>query len=66
MAILNKKGMELLEKIQDKYKFMNLFALEDTDVYAFCTRIKEAYKIGLCMDEEDIHFIDEVLERYSK
>ena len=63
MKILSVKGMELLGEIQDKYKFMNGFELEQHDVYEFCTRIKEAYHIGLGMDDEDIDFIEEVLEK---
>ena len=63
MKILSAKGMELLGEIQDKYKFMNGFELEQHDVYEFCTRIKEAYHIGLCMDDEDIDFIEEVLDK---
>lgn len=66
MVVLNAKGMELLGEIQDKYKFMNGFELERHDVYEFCTRIKEAYHIGLCMDDEDVDFIEEVLEKYCE
>ena len=63
MIILNPVGMERLGQIQDKYRFMNAFELEQGDVYEFCTRIREAYYIGLCMDDEDIQFIEKVLER---
>ena len=63
MIILNPVGMERLGQIQDKYRFMNAFELEQDDVYEFCTRIIEAYHIGLCMDDEDIQFIERVLEK---
>ena len=63
MAVLNTKGMEKLRQIQDKYKFMNAFELERQDVYEFCTRIKDAYHIGLCMEDEDVDFIENVLEK---
>ena len=66
MIRLNPVGMERLEQIQDKYRFMNAFELEQDDVYEFCTRIREAYHIGLCMDDEDIEFIEKVLERFCQ
>lgn len=66
MIILNPVGMERLGQIQDKYRFMNAFELEQDDVYEFCTRIREAYHIGLCIDDEDIKFIEKVLERFCQ
>ena len=66
MIRLNPVGMERLKQIQDKYRFMNAFELEQDDVYEFCTRIREAYHIGLCMDDEDIEFIEKVLERFCQ
>lgn len=62
MVILNSAGMEKLEQIQDKYKFKNNFQLEAHDVYNFCNDIMKAYYLGLCIDEEDLEFIEVVLE----
>lgn len=63
MVILSAIGMERLRQIQDKYRFMNGFELEQHDVYEFCTRLREAYHMGLCLDDEDLEFIEEVLEK---
>lgn len=63
MVILSAIGMERLGQIQDKYRFMNAFELEQDDVYEFCTRIRDVYYMGLCMDDEDIEFIEKVLDR---
>lgn len=65
MVILSAIGMERLGQIQDKYRFMNGFELEQHDVYEFCTRLREAYHMGLCLDDEDLEFIEEVLEKIS-
>lgn len=63
MAILNSNGMKRITLIQDKYKFKNNFELEAHDVYDFCNDIKQAYYLGLCIDEEDLEFIELVLEK---
>lgn len=63
MIILNSNGMERIALIQDKYKFKNNFELEAHDVYDFCNDIKQAYDLGLCIDEEDLEFIELVLEK---
>ena len=63
MVILSAIGTERLRQIQDKYRFMNGFELEQHNVYEFCTRLREAYHIGLCLDDEDLEFIEEVLEK---
>ena len=40
MAVrLNDKGIEKLREIQDKYKFMNTFEIEQDEVYNFCSNI---------------------------
>ena len=49
MAVrLNDKGIEKLREIQDKYKFMNTFEIEQDEVYNFCSNIRQAYYLGLC------------------
>ena len=63
MIVLNRRGMERIEQIQEKYKFKNDFQLEAQDVYDFCNDIKKAYYLGLCLDEEDLEFIEMVLEK---
>lgn len=63
MIILSAKGMERLEQIQDKYKFKNNYQLEAHDVYDFCNDIRQAYYLGLCIDEEDLEFIETVLDK---
>lgn len=63
MIILNSNGMKRIALIQDKYKFKNNFELEAHDVYNFCNDIKQAYYLGLCIDEEDLEFIELVLEK---
>lgn len=63
MIILNSDGMKRIALIQDKYKFKNNFELEAHDVYNFCNDIKQAYYLGLCIDEEDLKFIELVLEK---
>ena len=63
MAILNSNGMKRITLIQDKYKFKNNLELEAHDVYDFCNDIKQAYYLGLCIDEEDLEFIELVLEK---
>lgn len=65
MVILNAKGMERLEQIQDKYKFKDNYRLETHDVYDFCNDIRQAYYLGLCIDEEDLEFIEMVLDKIS-
>ena len=60
---LNSVGMDRLEQIQDKYKFKNNYQLEAHDVYDFCNDIRQAYYLGLCMDEEDLEFIEMVLDK---
>ena len=66
MVILSSKGMEKIEKIQDKYRFMNNFALEQSDIYEFCNSILKAYYLGLCLDDEDLKFIENVYEKISE
>lgn len=64
MAIrLNDKGMERISEIQDKYKFMNTFEIEQDEVYNFCNNIKQAYYLGLCLDDEDLQFIEYVMDK---
>lgn len=63
MITLNSIGMERIEQIQDKYKFKSNFQLEGHDVYDFCNSIIQAYYLGLCLDEEDLEFIEMVLEK---
>lgn len=63
MIRLNSAGMERIGQIQDKYRFKNNFELEAHDVYDFCNDIMEAYYIGLCIDDEDLEFIEMVLEK---
>jgi hypothetical protein len=65
MVILSAIGMERLGQIQDKYRFMNGFELEQHDVYNFCNDIRQAYYLGLCIDEEDLEFIEMVLDKIS-
>lgn len=62
---LSAKGMEKLGEIQAKYKFMNTFELEQDDVDMFCSNIMEAYYLGLCLDNEDVRFIVDVLEKIN-
>ena len=64
MAVrLNDKGIEKLREIQDKYKFMNTFEIEQDEVYNFCSNIRQAYHLGLCLDDEDLDFIEEVMDK---
>ena len=63
MIVLNSVGMARIEQIQNKYKFKNNFQLEAHDVYDFCNDIKKAYYLGLCIDKEDLAFIEMVLEK---
>ena len=63
MVVLNSVGMERLEQIQDKYKFKNNYQLEAHDVYEFCNDIRQAYYLGLCIDKEDLEFIETVLDK---
>lgn len=63
MSVLNSVGMARIEQIQDKYKFKNNFQLETEEVYDFCNDIKKAYCLGLCIDKEDLEFIEMVLEK---
>jgi hypothetical protein len=63
MVVLNSVGMDMIEKIQDKYRFKNTFQLEQHDVYDFCHDIIQAYHLGLHIDEEDLEFIQMVLEK---
>ena len=63
MIVLNSAGMERIGQIQDKYRFKNDFELEAHDVYDFCNDIMKAYYLGLCIDEEDLKFIEMVLEK---
>ena len=55
--------MEKLETIQDKYKFKANYQLEAHDVYDFCNDIRQAYYLGLTLDEEDLEFIETVLDK---
>ena len=66
MIILNSNGMKRIALIQDKYKFKNNFELEAHDVYDFCNDIKRAYYLGLCMDKEDLEFVEMVLEKMNE
>lgn len=63
MVVLSNSGMTKIERIQEKYKFKNNFQLEMHDIYDFCGDIKKAYHLGLCIDKEDLEFIDMVLEK---
>ena len=63
MVVLSKVGMERLEQIQDKYKFKANYQLETHDVYDFCNDIRQAYYLGLTLDEEDLEFIETVLDK---
>ena len=62
MKRLNEKGMNRLGEIQNKYKFMSAFELEDDDVYEFCHNIMRAYELGLNLDDEDKNFIDMIFD----
>lgn len=66
MLVLNSVGMEKIAQIQDKYKFKNTFEIEAHEVFDFCNDIKEAYYLGLCIDEEDLEFIEMVLTKMSE
>lgn len=63
MVVLSKTGMEKIEKIQDKYRFKNNFQIESHDVYDFCIDIIKAYHCGLCLDKEDLEFVEMVLDK---
>ena len=63
MIRLTSVGMEKIGQIQDKYRFKNNFELEAHDVYDFCKDILEAHNIGLCIDDEDLEFIEMVWEK---
>lgn len=63
MIRLNSVGMERIGQIQDKYRFKNNFELEAHEVYDFCNDIMKAYHLGLYMDEEDLEFVEMVLEK---
>ena len=63
MIRLNSAGMERIGQIQDKYRFKNNFELEAHDVYDFCKDILKAHYIGLCIDDEDLEFIEMVFEK---
>lgn len=42
MKRLNKKGLEMLENIQNKYKFQNTFQItEPEEIYDCCSDIKK-------------------------
>ena len=66
MVVLNNIGMEMIEKIQDKYRFKNTFELEQHDICDFCHDIKQAYYLGLNIDKEDLDFIDMVLKKFCE
>lgn len=67
MAVrLNDKGMKKISEIQDKYKFMNTFELEQNDIYEFCSNIRQAYYLGLHLDDEDLQFIEDVSEKINR
>lgn len=63
MNVFTNAGRKRIEQIQDKYKFKNNFQLEAFDIYDFCNDIKKAYYLGLCIDVEDLEFIDMALEQ---
>lgn len=66
MIVLNSVGMKRIGQIQDKYRFKNNFELEAHEVYDFCNDIKKAYYLGLCMDKEDLEFVEMVLEKMNE
>lgn len=63
MVVLNSVGMEKIEQLQDKYKFKDTFEIEQHEVYDFCSDIMKAYYLGLHINEEDLEFIQMVLEK---
>lgn len=58
---LNRNDIIRLGKIQDKYKFMDTFYLEEDDIYNFCDNILKAYKLGLSLELIDKMFIETIL-----
>ena len=63
MNVFTNAGRKRIEQIQDKYKFKNNFQLEAFEIYDFCHDIKKAYYLGLCIDDEDLEFIDMALKQ---
>lgn len=62
---LTENDMNRLGKIQDKYKFMDTFYLEEDDIYNFCDNILKAYKLGLSLEWIDRKFIETILHDFE-
>ena len=62
MQVLNAKGMEKLNEIADRYRFRNIFDLEQDEAYDFCHALYQAYLLGLRVYADDLDFIQMVME----
>lgn len=63
---LNVKGMEHLNKISTKYRFRDIFEIEQEEVIDFCRGFLDAEQLGLRVDEEDATWIEKVLRLYTE
>ena len=62
MKKLNAKGMEKINEISTKYRFRDAYELEQEEVSNFCQALYQAYHLGLSIDDEDLDFIELVIE----
>lgn len=63
---LNVKGLEHLSKISSKYRFRDIFEIEQEEVIDFCRDFLDAQQLGLRVDEEDAMWIEKVLMFYTE
>lgn len=63
MNVLTKQGFDKIDKLQDKYKFQNLFVIEDTEsALAFLRDLISAYSLGLNIEDKDLNWINSAID----
>jgi hypothetical protein len=66
MKVLNAKGLEILNNIATKYRFQDIFEIEQHEVYNFCYDLLRCVQLGLRLDEDDKKFIMDVIDALTK
>lgn len=62
MKVLSVKGLDKLNDIANKYRFQNVFEIEQHEVSKFCHDLLRCVYLGLNIDADDKDFIIAVID----
>lgn len=62
MKIFKQGIVDKINEISDKYRLMNHMEIEQHQIYDFCVDFNRMVDIGVNADQEDIDFINKLLD----